>query len=288
MSIKYIPDAGDIAPPAFIPPESIQRQSLALSSKNRHVANVLIRSKKSTPKRKSAVAARITDKTEVDVNGDPRFFYTAIEQRKDKNGFIVENDPNGIIFDSSKVGKGGHPSASFADGEDHAELDDVVSILINYQDRKCTIQRSAGAGVELYMITSADYTKDPSLGTLYTVRKVQGYTYNASVIADVNDLIANVSGEGFPYGLVVGMVYEAFTEPSGIVLLKAPLVYTVKMSGGWQLMDSHLGTELKALSSSLIEIYNQAAYTSTLYEGQYFPAQWDKIRGKLLVKIPTM
>lgn len=156
MSIKYIPDAGDIAPPAFIPPESIQRQSLALSSKNRNVSNVLIRSKKSTPKRKSAVAARITDKTEVDVNGDPRFFYTAIEQRKDKNGFIVENDPNGIIFDSSKVGKGGHPSASFADGEDHAELDDVVSILINYQDRKCTIQRSAGGAERPFIkITSS-------------------------------------------------------------------------------------------------------------------------------------
>ena len=146
--------------------------------------------------------------------------------------------------------------------------------------------REPGAGVKLYRVTSANYSGDPENESIYTVQEVEDYTYTDSTTPGPDDFPAKVSAEGFPFGLVVGKVYESFKDLGGVPLLKAPETFTLKHDGGWKLMDSHFGNELKTLSN--VEVLSLPTIELEKFVGIYFDARWDSLRNKLTVYIPTM
>jgi len=147
--------------------------------------------------------------------------------------------------------------------------------------------REAGSGVKLYRVTSANYLGNPSTENIYTVQETDNYTYDGSVSAAPDDLEARVSAEGFPFGLVVGKVYESFNDLGGVPELKAPETYTLRLDTAiWKLMNSHYGAELKTLTN--VEVLSLPNIDLDKFVGIYFDARWDSIRNKLTVYIPTM
>ena len=143
--------------------------------------------------------------------------------------------------------------------------------------------------VKLYMVTEANYAGNPTNENIYKVREVQNYSYDGNVTYDANtDIEGRVSAEGFEKGLVVGRVYESFITTGGTPELKAPETYSVKVDGGsLTLYNSHFGQSLYVLGSD-IEILSNATVDIDLFEGVWFHANWDSIRGKLTTYIPTM
>lgn len=148
---------------------------------------------------------------------------------------------------------------------------------------------AAGVGVKLYQVITANYAGDPITENIYTAREVSSYFYTPNPVSDPEDVEARVSGEGYPFGLVPGKVYENFVDVGGVVNLKAPELFPVEIDGGgFKLYDSHQGTELMAIPGTDIEVESLPTVDLDKFDGVWRTARWDEIREKLVVYIPTL
>lgn len=201
------------------------------------------------------------------------------------------DDTNGYIFDSDGVGNLYTKNIFSHLPMSVDEIVEVIQVPNSDDDDVVNMARksSAGSSTKIYQVITANYTGDPDLVNLYTVREVDSHNYNASVVADPEDIEARVDGDGYPFGLVVGRTYDSFHEIGGVPALKAPEYFDLQIvSGGWRLFNSHQGTELKTLAGADVEVLTNPTIDITLYEGIWFHSKWDLIRGKLTTYIPTL